>query len=215
MKKEDFLVINLLGEPSVGKSSASGGAFYEFAVNNFKSEVVNEVAKGFAWETPKDPVTGNALQHPIFGQQVYLLGEQNRWLERVDKNRDCVIMECPLIMTAIYQPDNYYKSFTPIVLDHFRSYRNVNFLIQRNHDFDPAGRVHNEKEALEVRNKLIKFMEQHELPYIQIKTSRDINKRIVKYVQQNYFPEKPLLEDYKDVDISDLKITYNNNRNVT
>lgn len=209
MKKEDFLVINLLGEPSVGKSSTSAGAFYEFAVNNFKSEVVNEVAKGFAWETPKDPLTGKALQHPIFGQQVYLLGEQNRWLERVDKNRDCVIMECPLIMTAIYQPEDYFKSFTPVALDHFRSYRNLNFLIQRNHDFDPDGRVHDEAEAKAVREKLIKFMEDNDIPYIKIKTSRDINKRIVKYVQQNFFPEKTLLDDYKDVDISDLEIINN------
>lgn len=199
-------VINLLGEPSVGKSSTSGGVFYEFGVNGFKSEVVNEVAKGFAWETPKDPRTGNALQHPIFGQQVYLLGEQNRWLERVDKGRDCVIMECPLIMTAIYQPEDYFKSFTPIVLDHFKSYKNINFLIQRNHGFDPDGRVHNEQEAKAVREKLIRFMEENDIPYITIKTSRDINKRIVKYVQENYFADRKLLDDYHNVDISDLRV---------
>lgn len=200
-----MLVINLLGEPGVGKSSTSGGVFYEFAVNNFRSEVVNEVAKGYAWETPKDPATGKALSHPIFGQQIFLLGEQNRWLERVNNQREIAIMECPLLMTAIYQPDNYLSHFTPLVLQQFKQYNNVNIIIQRNHKFDPEGRVHSEEDSQEVRSKLLDFMNEHNLPYVTVKTSRDINKKIVKYIQQNYFPDRQLLEDYEDVDISDIK----------
>jgi hypothetical protein len=197
-------VVNLLGEPGVGKSASSWGAAYEFAVNNFKVELVNEVAKGFAWETPKDPNSGQSLIHPIFGQQIYLLGEQNRWLERVNNQRDIAVMECPLIMTAVYQPDDYLKDFTGLVLEQFRKYNNINFLIERNHNFDPSGRVHDEKESQDVRRKLIEFLEKHKLPYIKVKTARDVNKKIVKYVQQNYFKDKGLLEDYKEVDISNL-----------
>lgn len=198
-------VINLLGEPSVGKSSTSCGVIYELSVNGFKSELVTEVAKGFAWETPKDPVTGNALTHPIFGQQIYLLGEQNRWLERVGDKRDFVVMECPLIMTAIYKPDDYLEHFTNIVLEQFNKYNNINFLIQRNHGFDPDGRVHNEEEARLVREKLIKFMKDHKIPYVNVKTGRNINKQLVKYIVKNYHPSKTLLEDYEGIDISDMK----------
>lgn len=194
-----------MGEPGVGKSSTSCGVFYEFSVNNFRSEVVNEVAKGFAWETPKDPATGKALGHPIFGQQIYLLGEQNRWLERVNNQREIAIMECPLIMTAIYQPDDYLSSFTSVVLEQFRQYNNVNILIERNHKFDPEGRVHTEDDSQEVRSKLVNFLKEHNLPYVTVKTSRDINKKIVKYIQQNYFKDRPLLDDYDNVDISDIK----------
>lgn len=200
-----MLVINLLGEPGVGKSATSSGVFYELSVNGFRSEVVNEVAKGFAWETPKDPSTGKALVHPIFGQQISLLGEQNRWLERVNNQREIAVMECPLIMTAIYQPDNYLKSFTPLVLEQFNKYNNVNILIERNHRFDPEGRVHTEDDSLEVRSKLVSFLKEHNIPYVTVKTSRDINKKIVKYIQQNYFKDRGLKDDYELVDISEMK----------
>lgn len=200
-----MLVINLLGEPGVGKSSTSGGVFYELGVNNFRSEIVNEVAKGYAWETPKDPSTGKSLHHPIFGQQIFLLGEQNRWLERVNNQREIAIMECPLIMTAIYQPDNYLEGFTDLVLRQFNQYNNVNILIERNHKFDPEGRVHTEDDSKSVRGKLLTFMNEHNLPFVTVKTSRDINKKIVKYIQRTYFPERVLLSDYDNLDISDIK----------
>ena len=203
-----MLVINLLGEPGVGKSSTSGGVFYELGVNNFRSEVVNEVAKGYAWETPKDPSTGKSLFHPIFGQQIFLLGEQNRWLERINNQREIAIMECPLLMMAIYKPENYLESFNSIVLEQFAKYNNVNIVIERNHKFDPQGRVHTEDDSKEVRSKLLSFMFEHNLPFVTIKTSRNINKKIVKYIQQNYFPDRVLLDDYKDVDISDVKTSF-------
>ncbi len=177
-----MLVLNLMGEPSVGKSSTAGGVFYELGVRGYKSEIITEVAKGFAWETPIHPKTGETFAHPIFGQQIYLLGEQNRLLERVVGKRQVAIMECPLIMTAIYQPDNYFKNFTPLVLEQFNVYNNFNILLERNHSFDNEGRVHNESESLHVRNKLKDFLKEHSIPYITLKTHPDINKEIASLV---------------------------------
>ncbi len=184
-----MLVINLLGEPGVGKSVTASGLFYYFAIHQYKAEIVNEVAKGYAWETPKDE-KGTILLHPIFGQQIFLLGQQNRVLERLNGKRDIAIMECPLIMTAIYQPENYFKSFNDLVLEQFNVYQNVNILLERNHHFDKDGRVHDEKEAKEVREKLIGFLEKHHIPYKKMTTNPNIHQEIYEYVVNNFLHKK-------------------------
>jgi nicotinamide riboside kinase len=189
-----MLVINLLGEPGVGKSVTAAGLFYELSINGFRSEIIPEVAKGYAWETPKD-AQGRALMHPIFTQQIFLLGEQNRMLERVKGKRDIAIMECPLVLTAIYQPENYFKSFEPLVLEQFNSYNNFNILLERNHDFDNDGRVHTEEESKEVRNKLKNFLDKHNIAYTTYLTHRGINKELVKKIRDQFFQEKKLTDE--------------------
>lgn len=181
-----MLVINLLGEPGVGKSVTASGLFYELSINGFKTEVIPEVAKGYAWETPKDS-NGQALPHPIFKQQIFLLGEQNRLLERVNGQRDIAIMECPLILTAIYQPRDYFKSFEPLVLEQFNFYNNFNILLERNHTFDNEGRVHTEEESKQVRNKLKDFLKKHNIPYISITTHRNVSQELSTIIQEKFF----------------------------
>lgn len=193
-------ILNLLAEPGAGKSVSAAGIFYQFSINGFKAEVVPEVAKGFAWETPKDE-SGNALVHPIFGQQIYLLGEQNRMLERVIGKREIAIMECPLIMTAIYKPEPYFKNFTPLVLEQFNSYDNINIVLERGHNFDPDGRVHNENESKDIKSKLINFLLENHIPYVKFNTHDNIDKQIVKYVVKNYFKDRKLKSYYDNIDV--------------
>jgi len=193
-----MLVINLMGEPGVGKSVTAAGVFYEFSINGFKSEIIPEVAKGYAWETPKDD-SGKPLLHPIFTQQIFLLGEQNRMLERVNGKRDIAIMECPLILTAIYQPEDYFKSFESLVVEQFNAYNNFNILLERNHEFDNEGRVHNENEATEVRSKLKDFLIKHNIPYIKMTTDDNINKNIVKKIRDEFFPQNVLKPSYDNI----------------
>ena len=189
-----MLVINILGEPGSGKSSTAAGVYYELSINGFQAEVVPEVAKAFAWETPKDK-EGNALLHPIFEQQIFFLGEQHRGLARLVGQREIAIMECPLIMGAIYTKEDYFKNFEPLVLEQFHVYDNLNIVLERNHKFDPLGRVHNEAQSAEVKEKLLKFLEKYNLPYIVMKTHPDINKEIVSYVRDHYFPQHLLRTD--------------------
>lgn len=186
-----MLVVNLLGEPGVGKSVTAAGLFYELSINGFKAEIIPEVAKGYAWETPKDK-HGNSYEHPIFSQQIFLLGEQNRLLERVKGKREIAIMECPLLLGAVYQPENYFKSFESLVLEQFHAYNNFNILLERNHDYDNDGRMQNETESNQVRNKLKSFLEKHNIPYINLRTHEKINQEILLKIRDKFFPEKQL-----------------------
>lgn len=186
-----MLVINLLGEPGVGKSVTAAGLFYELSINGFQTEIIPEVAKGYAWESPKDK-DGNLINHPIFTQQVFILGKQNRWLERVKGKREIAIMECPLLMGAIYKSENYLENFVPLVLEQFNTYNNLNIVLERNHKFDPQGRVHNEAQSNKVRSQMLDFLKEHNIPFHKFQTHKDINKEIVKFIRDNYFKDKIL-----------------------
>lgn len=184
-------VVNLLGEPGCGKSVTAAGVFHTLAINGFQAELVQEVAKAYAWETPKDK-DGDLLVHPIFKQQVYLLADQNRSLERLRGKREVAISECPLIMNMVYAPKNYLPSFKSIVLEQFNSYQNINILLQRNHDFDSEGRIHNESQAHGVREELVNILEENNIDYVVMKTHKKISEEISLYIRDNYFPHHKL-----------------------
>jgi nicotinamide riboside kinase len=190
-----MLVVNLLGEPGAGKSVTSAGLFFELSINGFKAELIHEVAKGYAWETPKDK-NGNAMSHPIFEQQILLLGEQNRLLERVRGKRDIVITDSPLILPILYQPSNYLKGFDDITIEQFNRYNNFNILLERNHTFDGDGRVHDEEQSKTVKNSLKSLLAKHNIPYITLKTHANIHKEIMNIIQKEFCDGTKLKEMY-------------------
>ncbi|NCQ52256.1 hypothetical protein GW796_10295 [archaeon] len=189
-----MLVVNLLGEAGAGKSVTAAGLYYYLSINGFKAEVIPEVAKGYAWESPKDD-NGKTIVHPIFKQQIFLLGEQNRMLERVNGKIEIAIMECPLVMNAIYKDDNYHKSFESLVLEQFNSYNNVNFLIERTHTFDNEGRVHTEEESSHVKTKLKTFLERNNIEYQNVKTHADISIELAVKLRDKFYPDRKLNKD--------------------
>lgn len=190
-----MLVVNLLGEPGAGKSVTSAGLFYELSINGFRAELIHEAAKGYAWETPKDK-DGNSMFHPVFRQQILLLGEQNRLLERVKGKRDIAITDSPLILPILYQPENYLSGFESIAIEQFNVYNNLNILLERNHSFDGEGRVHDEEQSKDVKNSLKNLLEKHNIPYISLKTHDNIHKEIMNIITLEFCDNKKLKEEY-------------------
>lgn len=182
-------VINLMGEPGVGKSVTAAGIYYQMSIEGLKIEIVPEIAKGYAWETPKNK-NGESLVHPVFSQQIFILGEQNRMLERIKGKRDFAIMECPLIMGAIYQPQGYFSHFTPLVLEQFNAYNNINVLLERQHRFDEMGRIHNEEQANQIKKDLILFLDQNKIPYVKFTTHKEIHLEITEYIKNKTKTDK-------------------------
>jgi len=183
-------VVNIIGEPGSGKSVTAAGLFYELSVGGHRVEVIPEVGKGYAWETPRDIQSGKPLSHPIFSQQIFLLGEQNRGLERVMGKRDIAIMECPLIMMAVYAPKKYFNSFESLVLEQFNYYNNINIVLERNHAFDQDGRVHSESESGEIKRCMLNFLEKYKIPHHKMQTHPEIHKEIKDLLVNQYLPTK-------------------------
>lgn len=186
-------VLNIMAEPGAGKSASSSGAYSQLSVNGFNAELVSEVAKAFAWESPKDE-NGKPILHPIFSknQQIYFLGEQNRGLERIRDYVEIAVLECPLVLTAIYCPENYFKSFQPLVLEQFHDYDNINILLTRKHNYSPNGRNQNEAQSFAVRQRLLNFLHENNIEYVEMFTHDEIDREITRYVQEVYYPEHKL-----------------------
>lgn len=186
-------VLNIMAEPGAGKSASSSGVYNQLAVNGFNVEIVNEVAKAFAWESPKNE-NGESVLHPIFSknQQIYFLGAQNRGLERVRDYVEIAVLECPLVLTAIYAPENYFKNFIPLVLEQYQDYENINILLRRNHYYNPNGRNQNETQSKQVRERLLNFLDSNNIEYVEMFTHDELDREIARYVQEVHFPEKKL-----------------------
>lgn len=143
-------VINLWGSPGAGKSTVAAGLFWKMKVADYDVELINEYAKDVAWEGRKD----------LLRDQLYLMAQQNRKLERLRGKVDYVISDSPLLLTLAYAPDLYYSSFAPLVKEIWDSYDNDNHLIIRTHPYKQAGRVHSEEQSNVVDRKIRQIFEE-------------------------------------------------------
>ena len=175
-------VVNILGEPGSGKSTTTAGLTAQLALRGHQVELVQEAAKDFIWEASIKE-SGEIIPPYILGDQIFLFAEQNRRIERLRNKRDYAVVECPLLMSLIYKPEIYYKTFDSLVLDVYGSYNNINILLERTHVYDQIGRVQSETETNHVRNIIINKLLEHNIPYKIFKTNKDITEKIADYIE--------------------------------
>lgn len=150
-------VINFWGGPCAGKSTTAAGVFYKSKILGYKCEIVSEYAKQMTYEDRK-----NILQ-----DQVYILAKQNRKLEMLRDKVDFAITDSPLPLGILYQPENYYEHYTPLVMEIFNSYDNINILLTstKGLGYQSHGRNQTEEEARELQNTLIDFLSISKIDY--------------------------------------------------
>src|SRR6266446_4338308 len=100
-------VINLFGGPGTGKSTVASDLFALMKWQNMNVELVTEFAKEVTWEK----------HHNIFNDQLYILAQQNRRLERLKDQVNYVISDSPILMYQAYNPKGYFKHYDAIVND--------------------------------------------------------------------------------------------------
>lgn len=150
-------VINLLGGPGCGKSTTASGLFYYMKLKGLKVELVREYVKDAVYE-----------ERNIFDDQVYIFAKQNRRQAILKDKVDWIVTDSPLLLSAVYAPVNYYKSFPLLCIQAFEEYDNYNFFIQRNKPYSTQGRYHTYEQALETDKKVIKMMEEYNMPFINV-----------------------------------------------
>lgn len=177
-------IINLWGGPSSGKSTVAMGLGYLMKVNGFNVELSSEVIKQYAIESES---LGINNKHPIFTQSLYILGKQNKQLELLNKKRDYIITDCPLPIISIYKPENYLNNFDSICLEQFNKYNNINILLNRkSHEFEAAGRIHNEENSILIHNNIVNFLSSNSIAYISFDANPDTHTELFNYIKNNY-----------------------------
>ena len=147
-------VINLFGGPGAGKSTIASGLFYNMKIAGYNVERADEWIKDKVYEGTKYP----------FKDQLYTFAKQNKKLKQMIGKVDFIICDSPLFLSMVDQSEEL-PCFSTLVLEYFKMYNNVNFLIRRHHKYQPTGRVHTEKQSCEISNILEKKLNECEISY--------------------------------------------------
>ncbi len=166
------VVVNLFGEPCAGKSTVSAMLFSIMKLAGHNVELVQEYAKDLVYEQ----------RFSTLLDQLYMLGKQNHRLHRTVSQVDVVINDSPLVLASLYSPPNYYKLFDEFTMEVFNGYNNINFFMSRpaSRPYQPSGRTQTAEQALEVRDNLIRYMQQHQIEYTSFDSDKTTADKIYK-----------------------------------
>lgn len=151
-------VINVIAGPGAGKSTLASGLYHRAKCRGWNVELVTEVAKDLVWEG-RDIALAN---------QAYVFGRQVQRLERLKGRVDLVITDSPILLSAIYAPENYPEEWESVVVKLWKGYNNVVAFLERGPWFDDRGRVHNLEASLEVDRKIAVLLAKHDITYTQV-----------------------------------------------
>ena len=152
-------IINLFGEPGVGKSALAAYIFYRLKVLGYNCELCTEFAKDMVYEN-----NDNAL-----GNQSYIFGQQMQKINRLKNNVDIIITDSPLFLCGLYvKDDKIANNFFNLVYQLFNSFDNYNYLLKRTHNYVHDGRLQDETGAKEIRDELIAALIHYKVPYDEV-----------------------------------------------
>ena len=151
-------VINVIAGPGAGKSTLASGLYHEAKRRGWNVELVTEVAKDLVWE-------GRTV---ALSNQAYVFGRQMQRLHRLDGHVDYVITDSPVLLSAIYAPEDYPLEWEKVVVELWKGYDNVVAFLGRGPWFDDRGRVHNLDASIEVDRRIAVLLAKHNITYTQV-----------------------------------------------
>jgi hypothetical protein len=85
-----------------------------------------------------------------------VFGNQLHRIERLINKVDVIITDSPLLLSIIFRPNHIPKTLDKLVLETFNSYNNVNYFIERSHQYNPNGRLEKTVEEAIIKDNQIK-----------------------------------------------------------
>ena len=151
------LLINIFGGPNIGKTTAASDLFTELKKNHIEVELVSEFAKEVVIEGRVD-----ALQH-----QWYITGTQAYRIHTAYRCMTVTLTDSPILLGPIYDADTS-PALLALSLEHHAKYNNLNVVLSRNPDYEHsmAGRVHSLTESVSIDNRIVRFLDDHDIPYL-------------------------------------------------
>lgn len=150
------LVINLMGAPGAGKSTAAAYIFSQLKMAGINAELVTEFAKDKVWEENPSP----------FKDQLYMTAKQEYRQSRCKDKVSVIITDSPLLLGIYYNKNpELTENFDKMVLDVFNSYNNVTYFINRVKVYNPVGRHQNEVESDQVAKDLQQLLKKYKIPF--------------------------------------------------
>lgn len=154
MKKP--IIVNMFGGPGAGKSTGAAYVFSQLKMNGVNCELVTEYAKDKTWEHNMEALSNQAY---VFGKQFYRIS-------RCENQVDVIITDSPIMLSTIYNNDpRLGEIFNKMVLDVFKSYDNLNYLLLRTKPYNPVGRNQTEVESDNIGQEIEKMLEDNSINF--------------------------------------------------
>ncbi len=151
------LVVNFFGGPGVGKSSTCAGVFSGLKWHDVNCEMALEFAKDKVWEGSEHVLTN----------QLYIFGKQYHRIWRLSVKVDVILTDTPILNSLLYYEGGNSHFLKMVVAEHAKL-RNLNILLSREKDYNPAGRLQSEEKAKSLDLRIREILDYLEEPYIEI-----------------------------------------------
>jgi len=152
-----MIQINLLAGPSVGKSTFAARLFVALKEKHVNVELVREYPKDLTWENRI-----STLQN-----QVYVFAKQHHMIWRLKDKVDVCVVEGSLLNSLAYFPEEN-ENLKNLLLSEFHKFDNMNFYLERKFEYQQAGRLGSENDAIFRDDAILTILKENSIDYTTI-----------------------------------------------
>lgn len=159
MENKNAIVVNFISGPGTGKSIISAELFAKLKRAGIKCDV--------SWEYIKRKLREKAVK--VVQSQQYIFGKQQFQLFTMKDEVDVIITDSPLLLNTIYDQSDC-PELKALVIKEYKKYKNYLYFIERDESFEyeTEGRYQDLDGARLVDNKIKKFLNDNQIPYVSI-----------------------------------------------
>jgi len=153
----DRVCINWMGGPGCGKTTAAASLFTRLKKLHVDSELVAEFPKDLVLE-------GNRV---ALANQLYVFANQLYRIQNAYNNTQVAVVDSPLILSAIYNP-NTSEHLVDLVIEQHKRFNNMNIFVRRDNSYPHSmmGRIHSLTESVSIDNQIINLLDLYEVPFV-------------------------------------------------
>lgn len=175
-------VINFVGGSGCGKSLMAALTFAELKMRHISTEYVQEYAKTLVWEKRFDELDN----------QYQVSTEQYRMIKAVENAVDYIVCDSGLIIGLFY--NRYHRTNVcnvekteKMLRQKMDEFDNIYIYLERNKEYpyEKEGRIQDEEEAKEIDILFKSLLDELELKYLSIVSSKESISKIMEYIMDD------------------------------
>ena len=173
------IVVNLLGAAGSGKSTIAGEVFVRLKRLGIPSENIQEYAKGVVYEE----------NYKRLNDQLFIYANQYHSMLIAKDSARVLVLDSPLMLSLFYNkhfaqnavPEELFKQ---LIMDGYSKFDNMNYFINRKHEYKQEGRYQTEEEAKIQEGQLREMLFSMGIDIKELDSSQQCADIIAKDVQE-------------------------------